>query len=470
MTYYPWSETRIMPNDSIRHSPTANMVVDEARRPHSDRVDRTQIRRVVESVLAKQPVLDMHTHVYPASFGTPVPNATGKTDPAGLLLWGVDELVTYHYLIAEVYRVVTPDKLPYEAYWRMTKTEQADHIWKHLFVERTPISEACRGILNALQKVGLDPGDGLPRLRRYFAEQDPDRYIDRVMELANIESITMTNAVFDDNERRRWLEGSKAVHDPRFRAVLRIDPMLRDWPAAARKLSEWGYQVGSDLGEATVAEARRFLAEWIDRMQAVYLAVSLPPEFRHPAGGNANARAGQTVLERVILPTCAERGLPFAMMIGSRLRVNPGLREAGDMEGKGDVASVANLCRDFPDNKFLVTMLAREDQHELVVAARKFGNLMVFGCWWFLNNPSLVEEVTRMRVEMLGTSFIPQHSDARVLDQLIYKWDHSLRTIGKVLAEKYEDLVDAGWPLTGAEIARDARLYLHDNFVDFAGL
>ena len=32
-----------------------------------------------------------------------------------------------------------------------------------------------------------------------------------------------------------------------------------------------------------------------------------------------------------------------------------------------------------------------------------------------LNNPSLVEEITRMRMELLGTSFIPQHSDARVL-------------------------------------------------------
>jgi hypothetical protein len=58
-------------------------------------------------------------------------------------------------------------------------------------------------------------------------------------------------------------------------------------------------------------------------------------------------------------------------------------------------------------------MLARENQHELAVAARKFGNLMVFGCWWFVNNPSLITEITRMRVELLGTSFIPQHSDAR---------------------------------------------------------
>ena len=90
-------------------------------------------------------------------------------------------------------------------------------------------------------------------------------------------------------------------------------------------------------------------------------------------------------------------------------------------------------------------MLARENQHELCVAARKFGNLMVFGCWWFLNNPSLIEEIERMRFELLGTSFIPQHSDARVLDQLIYKWDHSRRIIGKVLADKYADLAETGW-------------------------
>jgi hypothetical protein len=422
-------------------------------------IERAQVRPVVEAALAAQPVYDMHTHLYPPGFGTPFAGASGRADPHGLMLWGIDELVTYHYLIAEVYRVVPPRRLPYEQFWKMSKAEQADHIWQHLFVERTPLSEACRGVLTAIQKLGLDPADGLPKLRRFFAEQDPDRYIDRVMELSNVETIAMTNAVFDDNERRRWL-GPDAVKDPRFRGVLRIDPMLRDWPDAGARLHDWGYDVDPELTEKTVAEARRFLREWIDRMEAIYLAVSLPPEFRYPA-------AGQTILEKVVLPTCAERGLPFAMMIGSRLRVNPALREAGDMEGKADALSVANLCQAFPDNTFLVTMLAREDQHELVVAARKFGNLMVFGCWWFLNNPSLVDEITRMRVEMLGTSFVPQHSDARVLDQLLYKWDHSRRTIGRVLAEKYEDLVDAGWPLDRGAIERDVRLLLRDNFLDF---
>ncbi len=188
-----------------------------------------QIRTTVEHALREQAVLDMHTHLYPPAFGTPVSNATGKLDPSGLMLWGVDELLTYHYLVAEVFRVVPATTLPYESFWKMPKTAQADHIWRHLFVERTPLSEACRGVVTTLTKLGLDPSDkDLSRMRKWFAQQDPGKYIDRVMELGNVRSITMTNPVFDDNERNRWQRDAKSIHaDARFRAVLRIDPMLR---------------------------------------------------------------------------------------------------------------------------------------------------------------------------------------------------------------------------------------------------
>ena len=139
----------------------------------------------------------------------------------------MDELLTYHYLVAEVYRVVPATKLPYEQFWKMTKTQQADHIWKHLFIERSPISEACRGVLTSLQKLGLDTSQARsaadPQMVR---EQDPDEYIDKVMELSNVTSITMTNPVFDDNERKRWLANPEVGNDPRFKAVLahRPDP------------------------------------------------------------------------------------------------------------------------------------------------------------------------------------------------------------------------------------------------------
>jgi hypothetical protein len=293
------------------------------------------------------------------------------------------------------------------------------------------------------------------------------------MQTAKVKSITMTNAVFDDNERNRWLANPKVGQDPRFTAVLRIDPLLRDWPTAAKKLTEWGYPATGDaksgeINAASIESGKKFLRDWLDRIKGIYIAVSLPPEFRYPApADDAVARAGQTILEKVVLPVCAERKLPFAMMIGSKLRVNPALRDAGDMVGKADVQSVVGLCRDFPQNRFFVTMLSRENQHELAVATRKFGNLMLFGCWWFVNNPSLIEEITRMRMELLGTSFIPQHSDARVLDQLLYKWEHSRGIIAKVLADKFTDLATAGRPPQQAEIEKTVALMLGDNFRQF---
>ncbi len=67
------------------------------------------------------------------------------------MLWGVDELLTYHYLVAEALRV---GEVSYEEFWRFSKTQQADLIWRTLFVERTPLSEATRGVVTTLQQLG----------------------------------------------------------------------------------------------------------------------------------------------------------------------------------------------------------------------------------------------------------------------------------------------------------------------------
>ena len=72
-----------------------------------------------------------------------------------------------------------------------------------------------------------------------------------------------------------------------------------------------------------------------------------------------------------------------------------------------------------------------------------------------------------MRVELLGTSFIPQHSDARVLDQLIYKWDHSRKMIGKVLTDKFDDMRLTGRVPTKDEVKRTVKDFLSGNFERF---
>lgn len=408
--------------------------------------DRSELERVVRRIVDETPVLDMHTHLCPASFGP-------------LMLWGVDELLTYHYLIAEVFRVAP---LHHERFWTMSKREQADYIWKHLFIQRSPLSEACRGVLTVLQALGMDTSTrDLARVRDYFADLTPTEYVNRVLSIANVRAVVMTNDPFDDAERPIWTGGHDV--DQRFQTALRIDPLLNAFEGAVPRLREWGYQVRGDLSHRDIEEISRFLLDWVGRLRPRYMAVSLPPDFRFPEDS-----ARGVLIERCVLPVAREARIPFALMIGVKRRVNPALRLASDGVGRAEVACVDALCRQHPENRFLVTMLARENQHELVVSARKHHNLMLFGCWWFLNNPSLIEEMTRMRMEMLGLSFVPQHSDARVLDQLIYKWAHSRAVIADVLADKYADLHETGWQVTEADIRRDVADLLGDNFDRFS--
>ncbi|MCE9611979.1 MAG: glucuronate isomerase [Chthoniobacter sp.] len=403
------------------------------------------LRQQVTDVVQTTPVFDIHTHLYDPAFGD-------------LLLWGIDELLVYHYLVAEGFRHLD---VPYAKFWALSKTQQADLIWDALFVRHSPLSEACRGVLTVMNSLGLDvKRRDLPLLRSHFAKWEVGEFTTRCLELAKVRKVCMTNSPFDDMERPVWERGFD--RDERFVAALRIDPLLVDWENTAPKLHASGYDVRADFSGRTFAEVRRFLAEWTRRMDARYCMVSLTPDFAFPAETPA-AR----LIEQAVLPHGREHGQAFAMMIGVKRGVNPQLRLAGDSVGWADVAAVENLCARFPDNKFLVTMLARENQHGLCVAARKFRNLHVFGCWWFLNNPSLIEEMTRMRLEMIGLSMTPQHSDCRVLDQLVYKWSHSREIIGKVLAEKYDDLAAAGWDPTRAEIERDVRDLLGGAFERF---
>jgi hypothetical protein len=403
--------------------------------------------QVVHEVVERTPVFDIHTHLFDPAFES-------------LVSWGIDELLTYHYLIAESFRTA---EAPEDHFWGLNKQEKADWIWKQLFLERSPLSEACRGVLTSLRLLGIDAKErDLPALRRHFAQWTPGTFTDRILEIAKVRKVCMTNLPFDDEERAYWEKG--VSRHPSFVAALRLDPLLLEWEKTAGQLHAWGYDVRADLSGQTMGEVRRFLGDWCVRMDSQYCMVSLPPDWTFPATNVTNR-----LLTEAVLPAAREHGQAFAMMIGVRRGVNPLLRMAGDSLAPADVPSVEAICAAFPQNKFVCTMLARENQHALCVAARKFRNLHIFGCWWFLNNPSLIEEITRMRIELLGLGVTPQHSDCRVMDQLGYKWNHSRPILAKVLSEKYSDLSDTGWHVTRAEIERDVHALLGGEFERFIG-
>ena len=164
---------------------------------------RKEFCEKARSVVWQTIIYDIHTHVYSEPFGE-------------LVLWGLDNLLTYHYLVAEFFRY---SSMSYEDFWALEKTEQARLIWKTLFVERSPVSEACRGVLTVLKELGLSvSGRDLGSLRGFFKRKNIGQYIDLVWEKTNLEKVVMTNDPFDDRERVVWEKGGST--DSRFEAVL----------------------------------------------------------------------------------------------------------------------------------------------------------------------------------------------------------------------------------------------------------
>jgi len=54
------------------------------------------------------------------------------------------------------------------------------------------------------------------------------------------------------------MEQGLGREDPRFKAALRMDPLLVDLPTAIKVLQAEGYEVDSNLSGNSLAEVRRF--------------------------------------------------------------------------------------------------------------------------------------------------------------------------------------------------------------------
>src|SRR5437667_4617366 len=151
-----------------------------------------QIQSTVADVLRSTEFIDVHTHLFSPAFGN-------------LGLWGIDELLTYHYLEAEFFR--SSDTTP-ERYWNLSKRERADAIWRALFVENSPISEATRGIIAVLNAFGLPTGSAaLEEARAFFRTQSIEVHIRNVLRIACVSDVVMTNDPLDPEEQPAWLNG-----------------------------------------------------------------------------------------------------------------------------------------------------------------------------------------------------------------------------------------------------------------------
>jgi len=404
---------------------------------------QTFISNTLTDIINHTKIIDIHTHLFPPQLKE-------------LSLFGVDNLLTYHYLIAELFRVVN---LKPAEFWKLKKPKQADLVWNELFLKRSPISESARGFLTVLQKLEIKPTRDLNKIRKIFSRKIDDNYCEKILKLASVKKIIMTNDSLDPVEYKYYSKGP--LVNKNFSSSLRLDKLL-EWDKSFELIREMNYKVRKKIDGDTIREIKRILENWIEKIRPLYMAISLSPAYKYSDNSDANR-----IFRNCIIPIAQDHDMPIALMIGVRRNVNPQIKKAGDSLGKFDITNLEQLCLNHPQNKFLVTALSRENQHELCVTARKFSNFMLFGSWWFLNNPGLIREILEMRIEMLGFSFIPQHSDSRVLEQLLYKWEHFRQILIDVLTKHYIRLINTGWKIKKEEMQRDVDLLLWKNFLDF---
>ncbi|RHY07082.1 hypothetical protein DYB25_006257 [Aphanomyces astaci] len=263
--------------------------------------DELAIATYVADSVASTWAIDVHTHLFPPSHDA-------------LMLWGIDALLTYHYLVAEY--LMTAPVAP-ETFLAWPKTKQADAIWTHLFVDRSPLSEACQGVVTTLNLLGLS---ALVKTRDLPAIREPNAYVDLVFRLAKIRYVVMTNIPFDPQEASYWTN-----HTPynarQFRTALRVDQLLLgDWASLGPAL---------DLQHLphTLAGVTQYLESWVDILRPVYFMASVPATFALRESAAADPIAiqpdGAMLLQHVLLPLAQSRRLPVALKFGAVRQLNP---------------------------------------------------------------------------------------------------------------------------------------------------
>lgn len=403
---------------------------------------KEELKKVVNKEVEDIWVIDPHAHVFPKNF-------------KNSLVWGIDELLTDNHLVSEYLEFNVVDKAEFIM---LPKEQQADLIWKTLFIDNSPVSEKQMGIIYILNKLGIDTSTkDLNEIRKYFKNVDLEEHIEKVLKAAKVKEVVMINDPMNDKERKVWLKTGNT--DERFKSAISVDALLNNYKDSYKKLREMGYEVSNRLDEKSLKEIKRYLTEWIKNTGALYLSAVMPPDFLLPAFYQS-----EKIMKYCVIPVCKEFNLPFVMIIGIKRGNNTKSGEFTDFVAKGRVAAVEYMCRAYPQNKFIITMAARENQYELINATKRFKNLYLFGCGSDLSGSNLIEETTKLRMESLGLAFIPQYSDAKVLEQLIYIWGFIRKNIASLLIEKYKTLLKLGWEISEKEIKRDVETLFNNNF------
>lgn len=281
-----------------------------------------------------------------------------------------------------------------------------------------------------------------------------------VLEKSGLDQVYLTND-FDDP-----LEGfDHQLYVP----CLRTDDLVFHLtnPAVQERLKKSTGTTASSA--ATLRSAVGALFDHFTSRNARACAISLPPDFApqkvsdaradlvlgKAAAGDALDESEQQDLSCFVFwslaEQCAERSLPFDLMIGVNRRVyEDGVFQGQDLYDKRvSLIQYRQLFNAFPQVMFPTSVLSETSGQELVSYAWIFPNVLPNGHWWYSNIPVFIEKDCRSRLQAVPrTKQIGYYSDMYKLEFALPKFAMYRRILARVLATDF--VADRGWTVEQA--------------------
>lgn len=308
-------------------------------------------------------MIDLHTHLYP------------QNDDR--CLSGLNELLNYHYVLGEFFKASGKLKKDIQLFNLKTKEERSEEIWDTLFRGQTTHSkyqsEHIRGVHTCISGFA-------PNVNPFYSTYANviEKYDVPTLELA-LHCVGLTQAV------ATYDIGEEIFDDDIIIPSFRID-----------RLTEF------------------CMPDPIDD-RALYYAFSCESSELHTVNN----------LKGNLIDELKEHNKPLWIMLGVKRGVTPYMDLGGDSIGECDILKLVEFANHHPDLKIPFSILDPSKIHEAIVASRVTPNLFFSGHWWFNNIPSSIKHNMQTAVELVGyENFIHYYSDARVVDQLLYKWKH----------------------------------------------
>nr|KJR74158.1 MAG: hypothetical protein TU35_01805 [Thermoproteus sp. AZ2] len=384
--------------------------------------------------LREIPLIDTHNHL----------------NAKALALSTYEDVVFYHYIVAELRSAGMPDEglklggpgrlkaaLPYFKYIRNTST-----YW------------ALLRILNDIYGLGVEEineGNAEAIIKALEEHRgDQAEAVKIIRERAKVKRSLLTLNPLEEPPE----------YDPSlFSGALRLDPLIPDISQGSLSSLEAvvGHEVRSpaDLRDAFLKSLERY------RGRAAALTLNLQPDddfFSLKPSDLSIAPFLKTLRERGVLPPDGRRAiaafllrealeyarrnkLVVQVMLGVKRPV-PGADPhdyAITVFNPAQLLNLALLFGEYPDVKFDLIIADPLLNHAVAVIAKNYPNVFLNGYWWYSMYPEIISSYLRLRLQMLPYNKIGGFfSDAYVADWVYGKAVLVKDALSKVLAEFVE--------------------------------